>query len=183
MWLYQKHSAWRTSQWDPPRCTAASNVLKFDVQPSHYETISWTEFQGNRCLWDTALMGGISSQTETWSEMPLGGNSDGGGAFQTATPAIFSVQHCSQFLQRHLNAVLLHSQLPIVAGIATYCNKSTVYQLGQFDINIWYYSTWHNMRNLAFHSLLRWKMIILPILTTSVLIFLLRRLGECTFWT
>ena len=36
------------------------------------------------------------------------------------------------------------------------------------------------MKNLAFHSLLRWMMIILPFLTTSLVI---KRLGECTFWT
>ena len=43
--------------------------------------------------------------------------------------------------------------------------------------------TSHSMKNLAFHSLLRWKMIILPILTTSFIHFSLGRLGECTFWT
>ena len=43
--------------------------------------------------------------------------------------------------------------------------------------------TSHSMENVAFHSLLRWKMIILPILTTSLMHFLLGRLGECTFWT
>ena len=31
--------------------------------------------------------------------------------------------------------------------------------------------TSHSMKNLAFHSLLRWKMIILPILTTSLIHF------------
>ena len=35
---------------------------------------------------------------------------------------------------------------------------------------------------LAFHSLLRWKMIILPFLTISPMRFSFRRLGECTFW-
>ena len=43
--------------------------------------------------------------------------------------------------------------------------------------------TSHSMKNLAFHSLLRWEMIILPILTTSFIHFSLGRLGECTFWT
>ena len=41
----------------------------------------------------------------------------------------------------------------------------------------------HSMKNLAFHSLLRRKMITLPILTTSPIHFSLGRLGECTFWT
>ena len=39
------------------------------------------------------------------------------------------------------------------------------------------------MKNLAFHSLLRWKVIVLPMLTTSCIHFSLGRLGECTFWT
>ena len=43
-------------------------------------------------------------------------------------------------------------------------------------------STSPSMKNLAFHSLLRWKMIALPILTTSLIHFLFKRLGECTFW-
>ena len=38
----------------------------------------------------------------------------------------------------------------------------------------------HSMKNLAFHSLLRWKMIILPILTTSPYIAL-SSFGECYF--
>ena len=41
----------------------------------------------------------------------------------------------------------------------------------------------HSMENLAFHSLLRWKMIILPVLPTSLICFLNNRLGECTFWS
>ena len=43
--------------------------------------------------------------------------------------------------------------------------------------------TSHSMENLAFHSLLRWKMIILPILPISLIHFLDKRLGECTFWS
>ena len=40
----------------------------------------------------------------------------------------------------------------------------------------------HSGKDLAFHSLLRWKFIdILPILPTSVIHFFLKRLGECTF--
>ena len=38
------------------------------------------------------------------------------------------------------------------------------------------------MKSLAFHSLLRWNTIILPILTTDHLYISLKRLGECTFW-
>ena len=44
--------------------------------------------------------------------------------------------------------------------------------------------TSHSMENLAFHySLLRQKMIILPVLITSLIHFSLRGAGECTFWT
>ena len=43
--------------------------------------------------------------------------------------------------------------------------------------------TSHSMKNLVFHSLLRWKIIVLPILTTPLIRFCLKRLGECTFWT
>ena len=39
------------------------------------------------------------------------------------------------------------------------------------------------MENLAFNSLLRWKVILLPILPTSLIHFLSNRLGECTFWS
>ena len=42
--------------------------------------------------------------------------------------------------------------------------------------------TSHSKENLAFHSLLRWKMILIQILTTLLMHFLFRRLGECTFW-
>ena len=41
--------------------------------------------------------------------------------------------------------------------------------------------TSHSMENLAFHSLLRWQIIILPILTMSPIHFPLGKLGECTF--
>ena len=43
--------------------------------------------------------------------------------------------------------------------------------------------TSHSMKNLGFHSWLRWKMITLPLLTTSPIYFSSGRLGECTFWT
>ena len=38
------------------------------------------------------------------------------------------------------------------------------------------------MKNLAFHGLLRWKMIMLPILTTALIHFPFKWLGECSFW-
>ena len=43
--------------------------------------------------------------------------------------------------------------------------------------------TLDHMKNLTFHSLLRWKMIILPILTTPLIHFSLEVLGNVrTFW-
>ena len=42
--------------------------------------------------------------------------------------------------------------------------------------------TSHSMENLAFLSLLRWKMIIIQILATPLMHFLFERLGEGTFW-
>ena len=36
----------------------------------------------------------------------------------------------------------------------------------------------HAIKNLAFHSLLRWKMIILPILTTPLIYFSLYKIGR-----
>ena len=42
--------------------------------------------------------------------------------------------------------------------------------------------TSHSKENLAFHSLLRWKMIIIQILATPLMHFLFKRLGECTSW-
>ena len=39
----------------------------------------------------------------------------------------------------------------------------------------------HSMKKLAFHNSLRWKMIILPILTTSPVHFCFQGLGECNF--
>ena len=42
--------------------------------------------------------------------------------------------------------------------------------------------TSHSKENLAYYSLLRWKMIVIQILTTSLIHFLSNRLGECTFW-
>ena len=49
-------------------------------------------------------------------------------------------------------------------------DQSQIHPLGSLTRNI----TSHSMKNLAFHSLLRWNMIILPILTTSLHIFSLR---------
>ena len=49
-------------------------------------------------------------------------------------------------------------------------------------------TTWPSLafscvKNLAFHSLLRWKMVTLPIFLCINYTFLLKRSVECTFWT
>ena len=44
------------------------------------------------------------------------------------------------------------------------------------------YYTSHSMKNLAFHSLLRWKMIILPILTTTLIQFSSKGWKNVLFW-
>ena len=53
--------------------------------------------------------------------------------------------------------------------------KSDQFQISNFPCSHTRNITSHSMTNLTFHSLLRWRMIILPIHTTS--------LGECTVWT
>ena len=57
--------------------------------------------------------------------------------------------------------------------------KSDKFQICRLTRNV----TSNNMENLAFHSLLRWKKVMLPILTTRDIHFLLKRSWECTFWT
>ena len=54
--------------------------------------------------------------------------------------------------------------------------------MSNFSCSLTNNSTSHSMENLAFHNSLRWKMIALPILTTSLIHFLSKRFGECTFW-
>ena len=54
--------------------------------------------------------------------------------------------------------------------------------MSNFSCSLTNNSTSHSMENLAFHNSLRWKMIALPILTTSLIHFLFKRFGECTFW-
>ena len=53
--------------------------------------------------------------------------------------------------------------------------------MSNFPCSLTRNTTSHSMENLTFHSLLRWKMIILQILATSLIHFLFERLGECTF--
>ena len=45
-----------------------------------------------------------------------------------------------------------------------------------------YYITYCSMENVVFHSLLRCKIITLPIVTTPLIHLYSKMLGECTFW-
>ena len=54
--------------------------------------------------------------------------------------------------------------------------------MSKFPCSLTRNMTSHSMENLTFHSLLRWKMIIIQILATPLMHFLFKRLGECTFW-
>ena len=59
--------------------------------------------------------------------------------------------------------------------------KSDQYQISPAALpEILCHTVW---RTWPFIALLRWKMIITPILTTSLIRVSLGRLGECTFWT
>ena len=54
--------------------------------------------------------------------------------------------------------------------------------MSKFPCSLTRNMTSHSMENLTFHSLLRWKVIILQILATSRIQLLFERLGEYTFW-
>ena len=71
---------------------------------------------------------------------------------------------------------------------------SQEWSISKFPCSLTRNITSHNyMKNFAFHSLLWWKIIILPIVIIITIIitslslprhtFLFKRLGECTFWT
>ena len=55
------------------------------------------------------------------------------------------------------------------------------WSMSHFSCSLSLNITSHSMENFAFHSLLRWEIIIRPILTTSLIHRLLKMLGECTF--
>ena len=56
------------------------------------------------------------------------------------------------------------------------------WSMSKFPCSLTRNMTSHSMENLTFHSLLRWKVIILQILATSLIQSLFERLGEYTFW-
>ena len=56
------------------------------------------------------------------------------------------------------------------------------WSMSKFPCSLTRNMTSHSMKNLTFHSLLGWKVIILQILATSLIQSLFERLGEYTFW-
>ena len=62
-------------------------------------------------------------------------------------------------------------------------SHSQEWSISNFSCSLTRNITSHRMENWAFHSLLRSKLIIIPILTSSLAYFLFKRLGEYTFWT
>ena len=60
---------------------------------------------------------------------------------------------------------------------------SQEWSMSNFSCSLTRNITSHSMKNLAVHSLPSWQMIILPILTTSLILFSFEGLGECTFRT
>ena len=57
------------------------------------------------------------------------------------------------------------------------------WSISNFSCSLTRNITSHSMENLAFHLLLRWRMIILPIRSLPHQYICLKRLVECTFWT
>ena len=57
------------------------------------------------------------------------------------------------------------------------------WSISNFSCSLTSNITWHSMENRAPHSLLRWKMFLLPNSHYLTYTFIFKRLGECTFWT
>ena len=77
--------------------------------------------------------------------------------------------------------MFLFSMLPSAWGRA-YPFHSQEWSISNFSRSLTTNITSHSMENVAFHSLLRWKMIVLSTLTTLSYTVLFTRLGECRFW-
>ena len=67
-------------------------------------------------------------------------------------------------------------------GPVGYPFHSWEWSMSKFPCSLTRNITSHSKENLTFHSLLRWKVIILQILATSLIQSLFERLGEYTFW-
>ena len=77
--------------------------------------------------------------------------------------------------------------LPLLLGCEKQCLAyepfhSWEWSMSKFPCSLTRHITSHSIENLTFHSLLRWKVIILQILATSLIQSLFERLGEYTFW-
>ena len=75
----------------------------------------------------------------------------------------------------------IRRQSEVVAGVE-YPFHSWEWSMSKFPCSLTRNMTSHSMENLAFHSLLRLKVIVLQILATSLIQLLFERLGEYTFW-
>ena len=60
--------------------------------------------------------------------------------------------------------------------------RSQEWSISNFPCSLTGNITPHSMKSLAFHSLLRWKMIILPTLTPSLYTFLFQKVGRMYRW-
>ena len=72
-----------------------------------------------------------------------------------------------------------HQNQPGVNSIKLF--HSQEWSIWNFPCTLTRNSTPHSMKNLAFHRLLRWKMIVLVTLTASLIYFSLKLLGDCAF--
>ena len=81
--------------------------------------------------------------------------------------------------QCKLSIFTLHSS---ILAVVYYPFHSWEWSMSKFPGSLTRNMTSHSKENLTFHSLLRWKVIILQILATSLIQSLFERLGEYTFW-
>ena len=66
-------------------------------------------------------------------------------------------------------------------GTLLFSSHSQEWSISNFPCSPTRIITSDSVKNLAFHSLLRSNMVVLPNLTTSRIHFFFKRLGECTF--
>ena len=103
------------------------------------------------------------------------------GSLKLITLGSESVERVTGFIFERLGECtfwLTGSERVEVRGI-----HSKEWSMSNFPCSLTRNITSHSMKNLAFHTLLRRRMITQTILTTSLIHFSLKRLEECTFWT
>ena len=85
------------------------------------------------------------------------------------------------YLYFHLAVFIYFFQSKEIGTLKSF-NPFWEWSMSKFPCSLTRNMTSHSMENLTFHSLLRWKVIILQILATSLIQSLFERLGEYTFW-